>query len=123
MLGQNVLARSDAEIDEAMANTKSETWKQIYRCEKASSLTRRATSDVNICLKAIENAQKDPKITENFKLKVLAIEFLNTGVLYDCSKKDYIKAYEYYIKSAKLGDTQAQVNLDILCKEHSWACK
>jgi TPR repeat protein len=33
------------------------------------------------------------------------------------------KAYKFYIKSAKMGNEYAQKNLDILCKESSWACK
>jgi len=34
-----------------------------------------------------------------------------------------IKAYQYWMKAARLGSTEAQHNLDILCKESPWACK
>jgi TPR repeat protein len=38
-------------------------------------------------------------------------------------KKDAIKAYTAYMKAAKQGDSTAQHNLDVLCKESPWACK
>ena len=50
----------------------------------------------------------------------------NLGLLYFYGKgvsKNYYKAYEYWIKAAKKGNTKAQHNLDILCREHPWACK
>jgi len=34
-----------------------------------------------------------------------------------------IKAYQYYMKAAKKGNTNAQYNLDILCKQSPWACQ
>lgn len=38
-------------------------------------------------------------------------------------KKDKIKSYQYLLKAAKQGDSKAQNNLDILCKNSPWACK
>lgn len=48
------------------------------------------------------------------------------GVLYNNgygTKKNKIKAYEFYRESAKRGNEYAQKNLEILCKESPWACK
>ena len=117
MLTQNGFAKNDAEWDKMIANAPNNVWKQIYRCNKAT-LNHKHTADVNICLKAID-MQKAQGVQE----KDLHIDYLNVGVLYEFSKKDYIKTYEYYMKSAKLGDTDAQRNLDNLCRAHSWACK
>jgi len=39
------------------------------------------------------------------------------------TKQNKILAYKYYFEAAKLGNIPAQNNLDILCKESSWACK
>ena len=36
---------------------------------------------------------------------------------------DKIKAYQYFLESAKHGNAGSQRNLDILCKESPWACK
>jgi TPR repeat protein len=50
----------------------------------------------------------------------------NLAILYYSGKgvsKNYYKTYEYFIKAAKKGDSSAQKNLDILCREHPWACK
>ena len=38
-------------------------------------------------------------------------------------KKDKMKAYKYWMIAAKRGDSEAQNNLDVLCKESPWACK
>ena len=48
------------------------------------------------------------------------------GLMYFSGKgipQNKIKAYEWYMKSARQGNTKAQDALDILCKESSWACK
>ncbi len=34
-----------------------------------------------------------------------------------------IKAYQYWLKAAKTGNSDAQHNLDILCRQSTWACK
>ena len=50
----------------------------------------------------------------------------NLGFLYVKGKGvplNKIKAYQYWMKAARLGSTEAQHNLDILCKESPWACK
>ena len=48
------------------------------------------------------------------------------GYQYDLGigvKQNKIKAYQFYLKSAKFGSKQSQNNLDILCRESPWACK
>ena len=117
MLVQNGFAETDAEWDKLIANESSEYWKQSYKCDKAA-LNHKRTGDVNECLKSIELQKKKP----NGKLNI-SITYTNVGVLYELSEKNYLKAYEYYMKSAKLGSKTSQQNLDILCRKHSWACK
>ncbi len=53
----------------------------------------------------------------------IAVTYANAGLLYDESKGDKLKAYEYYMKAAKLGNIRAQKNLSIMCKNNPWACK
>ena len=120
MLVQNGFAKNytNTEYDKKIAEQKTEIWKQIWRCNKAIAKQNKYSSDVNICLKSIR-MQKDAGEVE----KNLHIDYLNAGVLYRYSAKDKIKAFQYYMKSAKLGDTTAQSNLDRLCKESPWACK
>ena len=36
---------------------------------------------------------------------------------------DKFKTYELWLKAAKQGNSNAQGNLDILCKQSPWACK
>ena len=117
MLVQNGFAKSDAEYDKMIANEPDKVWKQIYRCNK-ESLNHEFDGDVNVCLKAIELLKNN-----GWKEKDYQIMFLNSGILYVSSEKNYIKAYKYFLKAAKLGNTIAQGNLDILCKYHSWVCK
>ncbi len=38
-------------------------------------------------------------------------------------KTNKILAYKYFLEGAKIGNQNAQINLDILCKESPWACK
>ena len=118
MLVQNGFARSDAEWDRLIANEPDMYWKQSYKCNKA--MHHPSTSDVNDCLKSIELIKKNP----NGGLS-LSIVYLNTGVIYNYHN-DKLKAYEYYMKAAKLGGkagVQAQKNLNNMCKESPWACK
>jgi len=117
MLSQNVFANTDAEYDKLIANESSKEWKQSYKCVK-ETLNHPDTGNVNECLKSIDLQKKNPKSGLN-----IAITYLNTGVLYERSVKDYIKAYKYYIKAGKLGNTHSQSNLDILCNAHAWVCK
>jgi TPR repeat protein len=52
--------------------------------------------------------------------------YLKIGYMYNTGqggKKDKIKAYKYYMESAKLSNKDAQNNLDILCSESPWACR
>jgi len=120
ILMQNGFAKeyTNDEYDKKISEQTTEIWKQIWRCNKAKDNKNKYSSDVNICLKSIK-MQKDAGEVE----KNLHIDYLNAGVLYRYSAKDKIKAYQYYMKSAKLGDTTAQSNLDNLCKESPWACK
>ena len=117
MLVQNGFAETDAEYDKMIANDTLEVNKQIYRCNKAT-LNHPDNSNPNICTKAVE---LEKKLYPNNE-EILSTLYLNTGVLYSNSKQDYLKAYQFYIKSAKLGNIHAQKNLDLLCKRHSWVC-
>ncbi|MBE0515169.1 hypothetical protein [Sulfurimonas sp.] len=117
ILVQNGLAKSDAEWDKLIANTSDEYWKQSHKCDK-EALNHMRTGNVNECLKSIELQKKNP----NGKLNI-AITYGNTGLLYDESVGDKLKAYMYYMKAAKLGNTGAQKNLSLMCKQDPWACK
>ena len=121
MLVQNGFAKTDAEQDKMIINESDITWKQTYRCNKATN-NHGSTSSVTVCLKAIE-IQKNT----NFKHdNMLANNYLNAGYLYEKSEHNYIKAYEYYMKAANVGGENglnAQNNLNIMCKKNPWACK
>ena len=87
ILAQNVYAKTDAEYDKMITNESDKVWKQLYRCNKAA-LNHKFDSDVNICLKAIDMVDKN-----RYVLKEGADEsnqYINAGVLYEFSKKDYI---------------------------------
>ena len=118
ILIQNVFALSDEEFDNRIANEKSEVWKQIHRCDKAT-MNHSSTADVDDCLKVIPLKQNS---SIKFNNDSFGITYLNIGVIYD-HHGDKLNAYKYYMKSAKLGDLQAQKNLNIMCKESPWACK
>jgi len=118
MLVQNGFAKSDAEYDKMInSNNYSEMSKQSIRCNKAA-LNHPHSSDVNICLKVVEMMK-----AKGYNDRACRIEYLDIGLLYDLSKNDKLKAYEYYMKAARLGNIQAQKNLNIMCKESPWACK
>ena len=122
MLAQNGFAKdyTDVEWDIKIANAPDKIWKQYYKCRQVVE-NHRTKSDPEICKQVV------PLIKNSHKSHALHNEesdiLLKVGYLYDYSKKNYLKAYEYYMKSAKLGDTTAQRNLDSLCREHSWVCK
>ena len=118
MLIQNGFAKTDAEYDKKIANESEKVWKQTYRCNKAAN-NHRTTAKVSVCLKAIK-IQKNTNYNHEV---MLANNYLNAGVLYDESEGNYLKAYEFWMKSAKLGNTNAQHNLNRLCKKSPWACK
>jgi len=120
MFVQNGFAESDAEYDKIIANKSDKVWKQIYRCFKEID-NHRDEGNVDVCLKAQRLIEKNPYVY----IEGVSEYGVNNhiAVLYDEGKKDYIKAYEYYMKAAKLGSSKAQHNLDILCREHSWVCK
>ena len=113
MLVQNGFAKTDAEWDKEIANRSDKAWEQIYRCNK-EAINHKYDGDVNVCLKAVE-------LSKN-KGDAYAIMLLNTGAMY-ISQGDKLKAYQYYMKAAKLGETTAQSNLSIMCKQDPWVCK
>jgi len=117
MLVQNGSALTDAEYDKKISEQTTEAWKQVWRCNKAT-LNYMRTANVNICLKAIKLRKQSGANENDF-----AITYGNIGLLYDESTGDKLKAYKYYMKAAKLGNTNAQKNLSIMCKQDSWACK
>ena len=116
MLVQNGFAKSDAEWDKKISEQTSETWKQIYHCDKAAN-NNRSSANVNICFKAIDLMQSNPKEGGS-----KSICLLNIGTIY-YGHDNKLNAYKYWMKAAKLGDIQSQKNLDIMCKQSPWACK
>ncbi len=114
MLVQNGFAMTDEEYDKKI----SEVNKQIVNCNKEAK-NHLKTGDVNICLKALKMEQQ---IFPHEKSIISDLTAL-VGLLYDESKGDKLKAYEYYMKAAKLGNIDAQKNLSIMCKNNPWACK
>lgn len=116
MLVQNGFAKTDAEFDKKIAEQTTEVWKQIWRCNKAS-VNHKHTADVNICLKSIK-MQKNNGVPESD----LKMDYVNVAVIYEFYN-DKLNAYKYYMKSARLGSTHAQKNLDNMCKSSPWACK
>lgn len=118
MLVQNGFAKSDAEYDKEIRQATLEVNKQIDRCNKEAD-NHRIYGNPAVCEKALKMIQKDYPNEKEFTSNM----YLNGGLLYETSKKNYIKAYEYFMKSAKLGNTGAQIDLDILCRNHSWVCK
>jgi TPR repeat protein len=118
MLAQNGFAETDAEWDKMIDNATMQINKLIFSCNKEVE-NYQLTGNPEVCVKAFNALQKEyPNEKDNTKSVAN-----NAGALYIDSKKNYIKAYEYYMKAAKLGNTVAQSNLDILCREHSWVCK
>ena len=97
---------------------------QLILCQNQTNYHQK-NANINVCLKAIQYIKqgKDLGFVSSQRKKYLATAYLKAGVLYHVSEKDYIKAYEFYMKAAKLGDKYAQNNLDILCKQHPWVCK
>ena len=118
MLAQNGFARTDAEYDVKIKEQKIEVNKQIWRCNKAA-LNHKYNSNPEVCIKAYNELEKEYPNEKD----TIAVMALSSGLLFNYSKKNYMMAYQYYIKSAKFGNTIAQKNLDILCRKHSWVCK
>ena len=117
MLAQNGFATSDEELDKLIANTTDKRTKALYRCDKTTNHIR--NGDVNVCIKALKLVSKDYP----HEKEIRSLLMVKIGVLYYFSEKNYVKAYEYNMKAAKLGNTQAKSNLDIICREQSWVCK
>ena len=119
MLVQNGFADTSEAAYEAYAKTlEFEYDKAGVRCAIESRF-HKDRANVDICLKAVklmkESNNPDAK-------KKLPGTLIGLGNLY-YSSKNYVKAYKYYMESAKLGNTGAQRNLDILCRNHSSVCK
>ena len=97
---------------------------QVLKCENEMQYHADKNGDPNICLKAVEYIKKgkDMGFLANKNKEYIAESYLNAGVIY-YNKGDKLSAYKYFMKSAKLNNLQAQKNLDILCKQSSWACK
>ena len=119
ILMQNGFAMTGIEWDKKIASASDKIWKQYYKCRKAVEYDSK-TSKPEVCKKVLPliKSSKKSHVLHNQKADIL----LKIGVIH-YRQNDYIKAYEYWYKSAKLGNTSAQHNLDILCKEHSWVCK
>ena len=120
ILAQNGFAETDAEFDKLIAKASDNIWKQYYKCRQGVE-NHEYTSKPEVCQKVIpliKNSHKTHAL-HNYKDDIL----LKIGNLYYQSTKNYLKAYTYWMQSAKLGNTSAQGNLDILCREHSWVCK
>ena len=85
-----------------------------------SAETGRDTTEPSVMLKnALELFEKSAEQGNDSGQYHLGLMYLSgKGV-----PQDKIKAYEWYMKSARQGNTKAQDALDILCKESSWACK
>ena len=118
MLVQNGFAQTDAEYDKDIANETDKVLKQIYRCNKAGDKRHNKKSDPKICEKAIELIKIYPREDAS-----IPIAQYNTGLIYYFSKDNKIKAYEYWYLAARGGNKSAQGNLEILCRDDSWACK
>ena len=117
LLTQSLIAMTDEEWDKRISEETIEVWKQIWRCDKAVQ-NHMYTANVNICLKAIKLKKQNGVEESDFD----AI-YEYTAILYSESAGDKLKAYEYFMKAARLGNTNAQKNLDIMCKQSPWACK
>ncbi len=120
MLVQNGFSMSNEEYDKRISMQTTEVNKQIWRCNKAQNIRNSSTSDINICLESIKLQKENGR-----KEKDLAIDYLNTGVLYK-NQGDILNAYKYYMKSAKQGGKAGKLSqqyLNQICKESPWACK
>lgn len=79
--------------------------------------------------KNYKEALKWYKKIGNIEFKQIPVgdQFVKLGAIYDIGgygvKVNKIKAYQEYIKAAKVGNPDAQRNLDNLCKKSPWACK
>ena len=118
MLAQNGFAMTNEEFDKKIRTATTALDRLVWTCNKFAASQNNRYGDINACLTAIEVGKKNG-YTEN-NLKGI---FLNTGIIYEFTKKNYIRAYEYYRISAKHGEPNAQICLDNLCRDHSWACK
>ena len=119
MLVQNGFARTDAEFDALINKQPTEVWKYTVRCSK-EAMNHPNTGNLNYCLKAIALNEQFPY---QLKKQNIINNFQNAGLLYYSSERNYVKAYEYTMKAAKLGSIYAQHNLDNMCREHSWVCR
>ena len=123
LVAQNSFAGEKEDVALAKKFKHQKALHQVLLCENEMNYHANE-GKIDVCLKAVKYIQKgyDLGILKNRKKEFIAESYLNAGVI-AYSSGDKIKSYQYFIKAAKLGDTQAQKNLDILCKESPWACK
>jgi len=116
MLAQNGFAMSGSEASKIKYIRN-----QVSLCNKQMDRNLKY-ADVNICLKAKELMLNNGGVLTYTKQDIASVnEFI--GVIYDVTVQDKIKAYKYYMLSARQGSIEAQHNLHIMCKENPWACQ
>ncbi|MFA9374443.1 MAG: hypothetical protein ACERKK_09820 [Poseidonibacter sp.] len=118
IFAQNGFGWTNKEFDKRIESASGKVWKQIWRCNKAANKINNKKSDPRICEKAITLIKKYPEESTS-----LPIAQYNAGIIYYFSKDNKIKAYENWYLSARGGHKPAQENLEILCRDDSWACK
>jgi len=127
MLVQNVVANESDDMDYVNSKKNQPALYQFMLCVNETTYHQN-NGNVNICLKAVQYIKqgKDLGFLSDKREEELGQAYLKTAVLYQVSEKNYVKAYEYYMKTAKTNTDAskiAQQNLDILCNQHSWVCK
>ncbi len=116
---QNGFANNTDKIQHMMNNLSA--WEmQLLSCEASVSNNKAKTSSPSACIKSINEIKKS---SDSKAKKYLAESLFNTGLIFYLSENNKIKAYKYWYKAAELGLKQAQENLEILCRNDSWACK
>ena len=124
ILAQNGFANTDAKYKQWIKESNNQVEKQILKCEN-QSINHKKIGNAKPCLKAINLIEKLPNkhIAPGILAKdYLGDSYLNAGLLYYFIP-NYTKSYQYLKKAANIGSTNAEKALDILCREHSWACK
>ena len=113
-----ILAQNGVALD-FNTNFNAKWFKQVQKCEDQTYLKDKA--NIVECSKAINMIEKYSQLDKDQK-ELLAESYMNMGFLY-YYKSDYVNSYKNLIIGAKKGSLQAQKNLDILCRQHSWVCK
>jgi len=124
LLVQNGFATTEKELNGFIKTyAQYPTLVQLLKCEKEAGF-HSSSGNVHKCLKAIEDISNNGDLgpLNNDRHEFLGESYMNAGVLYD-HQGDKLNAYKYYMKSAKLGEVDAQKNLNIMCRKSPWACK